>query len=314
MKQVASLCIIVSLFIAGCAWLAGPAEAATRYVGENYTLIYTIQDTAGDHVTGESPTVLVRRNSDGFVYDWSDNTFKNSGWTNKTTALTEQATDGLYYKTWTPPGSETATDTYMFLVDNANTNGHGDHQAELVSYVSKPLHATVSGRTLDVTTTGAAGVDWANVEGPTTTVGLTNTTISASQVAASVSGAVGSVTGTIGGLTTAAVKDFFDTDSTTTYSAAVAGSVVKETADNAAGGSPPSAATISDAVWDEALSGHSGTGSTGKKLSDIPISGTGDWTADEKSDIKEALGVDDGVVTAHQALPAIGDKVQRIRP
>ncbi len=40
-----------------------------------------------------------------------------------------------------------------------------------------PLQPTVSGRTLDVTATGAAGIDWANVENPTTTINLSATTI-----------------------------------------------------------------------------------------------------------------------------------------
>lgn len=38
---------------------------------------------------------------------------------------------------------------------------------------------TVSGRSEDVTATGAVGVDWANVEAPTTTVGLSGTTVKA---------------------------------------------------------------------------------------------------------------------------------------
>lgn len=63
------------------------------------------------------------------------------------------------------------------------------------------LRATVPGRTLDTTATGAAGIDFGNVENPTTTVGLTNTTIATSQVVASVSGAVGSVTGAVGSVT-----------------------------------------------------------------------------------------------------------------
>lgn len=56
------------------------------------------------------------------------------------------------------------------------------------------LRPTTADRTLDVSATGEAGVDWANVGSPTTTVGLTGTTISTSQAVASVSGAVGSVT------------------------------------------------------------------------------------------------------------------------
>lgn len=41
------------------------------------------------------------------------------------------------------------------------------------------LRPTVAGRTLDVTATGAAGIDWANVENPTTVLALTQTTLAA---------------------------------------------------------------------------------------------------------------------------------------
>lgn len=57
------------------------------------------------------------------------------------------------------------------------------------------LRPTTAGRTLDVTATGAAGIDWGNVENPTTAVNLSGTNIDVDQVVASVSGAVGSVTG-----------------------------------------------------------------------------------------------------------------------
>ncbi len=57
------------------------------------------------------------------------------------------------------------------------------------------------------------------------------------------------VTGTINGLTVAALSDFFDTNSGQTYGTAVAGSVVKEIADNAI--IPADVAVIAGAVWDE---------------------------------------------------------------
>lgn len=84
------------------------------------------------------------------------------------------------------------------------------------------------------------------------------------------SGSVGSVTGTIGGLTASALADFFDTDSGTTYGAAVAGSVVKEIADNA-GGSALTEAGIADAVWDEILTAatHNIATSAGRRLRNI---------------------------------------------
>lgn len=73
----------------------------------------------------------------------------------------------------------------------------------------------------------------------------------------------GTTTRSITGLTAAALADFFDTDSTTTYASAVAGSVVKETADNA-GGSALTVADIADGVWDEAASGHVSAGTFGR--------------------------------------------------
>lgn len=45
--------------------------------------------------------------------------------------------------------------------------------------VALPLIPTTAGRTLDVSATGEAGVDWANVGSPTTTLGLSGTTIKA---------------------------------------------------------------------------------------------------------------------------------------
>ena len=52
------------------------------------------------------------------------------------------------------------------------------------------LKPTTAGRTLDVSSTGEAGIDWANVGSPTTTLDLSGTTISPSQVAASVTAGV----------------------------------------------------------------------------------------------------------------------------
>ncbi len=62
---------------------------------------------------------------------------------------------------------------------------------------------TTSGRSIDVTTTGGVGIDWSNVENPTTSLALTGTTISTTQIVASVSGNVGgNVVGSVGSVTT----------------------------------------------------------------------------------------------------------------
>jgi hypothetical protein len=44
--------------------------------------------------------------------------------------------------------------------------------------ITSRLAPTTAGRTLDVTTTGEAGIDWANIGSPTTAVALSNTTVS----------------------------------------------------------------------------------------------------------------------------------------
>jgi hypothetical protein len=72
---------------------------------------------------------------------------------------------------------------------------------------------------------------------------------------------------TVTGLTAAALADFFDTDSATTYASAVAGSVVKEIADNA-GGASLTVQDIVDGVWDEDATAHQDQGSFGQTIGD----------------------------------------------
>jgi hypothetical protein len=71
------------------------------------------------------------------------------------------------------------------IAGSAVNTGAAQLGVSVVSYASgqAPLQPTVAGRTLDVTATGAAGIDWANVENPTTTLALTNTTINAAPIA-----------------------------------------------------------------------------------------------------------------------------------
>jgi len=70
--------------------------------------------------------------------------------------------------------------------------------------VALPLVPTTAGRTLDVSATGEAGLDWANIGSPTTAVNLSATNIDVDQVVASVSGAVASVTAVSSGAITEA--------------------------------------------------------------------------------------------------------------
>jgi hypothetical protein len=88
--------------------------------------------------------------------------------------------------------------------------------ANLDVAVSSRLAPTTSGRTLDVSSTGGAGLDWANVEGQTTTVALTNTTIGTVTSVSSVSGetTIVSPVGTGGLLTLVRADDYYVADGT----------------------------------------------------------------------------------------------------
>lgn len=108
-------------------------HAAIRNVQDNFRFVYNIIDTSGNHVTGQTVTLQIQKASNGYWYDFSDDTFKNSGWTNKTTNLTEDSTNGVYYYTFNPPSSETSADEYVFLVDNSDAT-YGDHQSMTVEY------------------------------------------------------------------------------------------------------------------------------------------------------------------------------------
>jgi len=84
-------------------------------------------------------------------------------------------------------------------------------------------------------TAGYSGVDWGKVTAATSTVNLSATTISTSQAVASVANAV-----TVG-----------TNNDKTGYSLAV---------------TPPTAAAVADAVWDEATSGHTTAGTYGGQI------------------------------------------------
>jgi hypothetical protein len=78
-------------------------------------------------------------------------------------------------------GNGYATATNYVLVLTAGTVGGVSVVGEVVGAFSiearSALMPTTAARTLDVSTGGEAGLDWANTGSPTTTVGLTNTTV-----------------------------------------------------------------------------------------------------------------------------------------
>ena len=138
----------------------------------------------------------------------------------------------------------------------------GEVVASFTVQATAALRPTTAGRTLDVSAGGEAGVDWANVGSPTTTVGLSGTTVkTATDVetdtadiqsrlpAALVSGRIDASVGAMAAnvLTATAIN----ADAIT--AAKVAADVHAEAA---------------DAVWDEDATGHQTGGTFGQAIGD----------------------------------------------
>lgn len=230
-----------------------------------YRVTFPIFDADGDLVTGAT----------GLDSEIS----KDGGaFTDCTNEATEIATaSGMYYLDLT--NTEMNADTVAVIIKTSSSGAKttpivmypeeaGDIRVNATQWnslttVALPLVPTVAGRSLDVSATGEAGLDWANIGSPTTAVNLSATNIDVDQVVASVSGAVGSVTGNVGGNVTGSV-----------------GSVTGLTN-----------ATIADAVWDEDATGHQTQGTFGQAIGD-PVA---DTNSIYKAVVTDATGATVGI-------------------
>lgn len=147
----------------------------------------------------------------------------------------------------TPTVNETDTTNmpgvYELLLDEDMTIDSGDETQEMVFHITAsgmaPVTRTIelyrpkitAGNTLDVTATGAAGIDWGNIENKTTANDLSGTDIQLCD-------------------TVTTNTDMRGTDSAYT-------------------GTPPTAVAIADQVWDETQSTHTTAGSFGELATEI---------------------------------------------
>lgn len=168
------------------------------------------------------------------------------------------------------------------------------------------LAPTTAGRTLDVSATGEAGLDWANIGSPSTTVNLSGTTVkTATDVetdtadiqtrlpADLVGGRIDANMGAISADSVAAdnAESFFDgtgyagtnnviptvttVSAVTTVNGLAAGTItaaaIATGAIDADALAADAVAEIADGVLDEALSGHTTAGTLGKAIADIEV-------------------------------------------
>lgn len=98
--------------------------AETHAIGDTVPLVFEIFDlTTGEAITGQSPTVGIFRLNDSYWLDWDDLTFKDSGWTEQFSTMSEIESLGRYQKEW----DTTAQSPSRLVAVLSNT---GDYQTE----------------------------------------------------------------------------------------------------------------------------------------------------------------------------------------
>lgn len=125
--------LLFAAVLSGLILANGAIFAAVRNVQDNHTVTYNVIDSNGDHVSGQTVALKIQKVSNGYWYDFNDSTFKASGWTAKSTNLSEDSTEGFYYYLFNPPASEAGAEQYRFCVDNGSAT-YGDHQCETIDY------------------------------------------------------------------------------------------------------------------------------------------------------------------------------------
>lgn len=125
-----------------------------------------------DHIigkTGVSPTVTISKNGAAFASPAGAVSELSNGW----------------YKV---AGNDTDSNTLGVLILNASGTGADscDDRFEVVAFdpdlaAIGAVMPTIAGRTLDISASGEAGIDWANIGTPTGVVVLSGTTIASTQ-------------------------------------------------------------------------------------------------------------------------------------
>ena len=195
------------------------AQMTTAADGSNFTGSVTVYVTgdAGTQTIGSVGSGICTHEGNGlhvYLPAQAETNFDHVAFTFVATGAVTQTvqlypsfpqTGDAFARLGAPAGASVSADVASIKTDTGTTipgrlptslvSGRMDVSVGAYQTGLTPLQPTVAGRTLDVTATGEAGIDWANIGAPTTAVNLSGTTISTTQAVASVSGAVGSVVG-----------------------------------------------------------------------------------------------------------------------
>lgn len=180
--------------------------------------------------------------------------------------------NGAAFASITPTVTDRGSGWYSLALTSSHTDTAGDLCLHITGTSADPLDLrfsvelegvkpTTAGRTLDISAGGEAGVDWANVGSPTTTLNLSGTTV---KTATDVETATTAIKNRIPLALTAGgnIKaDVYAMQADTVTSSSLAASAVTKIAAGL-----PTAAGIVDAVFDENVAAHLAGGSFGEWL------------------------------------------------
>lgn len=125
-------------------------SAAVRNIQDNHLITYSVLDINATPVSGQTVTLMIKKASNGYWYDFSDDTFKASNLTTSSTTLYYDTTGRHYYYLFNPPASETSANQYLFILDNANAT-YRDHQVFAVDYQNIGTSTFAGGAVASVT-------------------------------------------------------------------------------------------------------------------------------------------------------------------
>ena len=120
--------LIFILFLAATCYASDNHER-----GDSHRVVYTILDTDGNPVTGQTVNIKVQRVSDDSVYDFSDGLFKHSGWTTPLSTMTYNAGGEYYSRTFTPDAAINTVTEYVVIVSNDDAT-YSDQQTQTVRF------------------------------------------------------------------------------------------------------------------------------------------------------------------------------------
>lgn len=215
-----------------------------------YALVFLMVDST-DHVTGKTgltPTVTLSKNGGAFASPSGAVSEIANGWYKVAGNATDNATLGPLILHATGTGADPTDVVYTVVTDLPGVAQTGDSYARLGAPAGASHSADVA----------AVKTDTAAIKAKTDN--LPTDPADASDIAASFS-TVNSTLATIAG--------YVDTEV-----AAIKAKTDNLPASPAATSDIPTAAAIADAVWDEATSGHTTSGSTGAALNDTDLRGS----------------------------------------